>query len=231
MVRMGDADGSISGAVHTTPDVVRSALRLIGPDGQTKLVSSFFLMIMPATFPGECRAMIFADCGLNVDPNAEQLAEIASASADSARQLLGQEPRIALLSFSTRGSAQHPKVGKVEQAGVLLQAMRPDLSMDAAIQVDAAIIPDIAQAKAPGSALGGNANVLIFPDLDSGNIAYKIAERIGGATAIGPILQGLAKPANDLSRGCNADDVFAMIAVTAIQAQASRNSPRRTAGL
>lgn len=220
MVRLGQAEGSIGGAVNTTADTVRAALQVIGTDPRYSLVSSFFVMMLCEDHHDDLKgAMIFADCGLVVNPNAEELAQIALASADSAKGLLQVEPRVAMLSFSTSGSARHPLVDKVVTATRLAQAERPDLVIEGDVQLDAGIVPEISIRKAPGSVVKGRANVLIFPDLEAGNIGYKMAERLGKAKAIGPVLQGLAKPANDLSRGCTAEDVFRLIAVTVVQAQ------------
>lgn len=218
MVRAGDADGSVAGAVHTTTDVVRTAIQMIGVDSSFKLVSSFFLMMLCEPFHSLKGGLIFSDCGLVIDPNAEELSEIAMAAADSARNLLGEEPRVAMLSFSTSGSAKHAAVDKVVAAAERVKAMRPGLAIDGDVQLDAAIVAEIASRKLPQSQVKGRANVLIFPNLEAGNIGYKLAERVGGAVAIGPLLQGLAKPANDLSRGCSAEDVFHVIAVTVVQA-------------
>ena len=219
MVHLGDADGSVAGAVHTTAEVVRTAIQIIGVDKAFKLVSSFFLMMMCEPFHNLKGGLIFSDCGLVVDPNAEELSEIAIAAADSAQHLLGEAPRVAMLSFSTSGSARHAAVNKVVAAAERVKGLRPGLAIDGDVQLDAAIVADIANRKVPDSQVGGKANVLIFPNLEAGNIGYKLAERMGGAVAIGPLLQGLAKPANDLSRGCSAEDVFHVIAVTVVQAQ------------
>lgn len=220
MVRLGHADGTVGGAVATTGDTVRAALQVIGKAKEAPLVSSFFLMALPENHPSGRDAMIFGDCGLVIDPTPEELAAIAVASAASCSQLLEVEPQVALLSFSTMGSARHAAVSKVSEAAALLKANHPDLKADGELQFDAAFAPEVAATKAKGSTVAGHANVMIFPNLDAGNIGYKIAQRIGGAEAIGPVLQGLAKPANDLSRGCVAQDVTNMIAVTALQAKA-----------
>lgn len=219
MVRNGHADGTVGGAVATTPDVVRAALQVIGKAKTAPLVSSFFLMALPEGHPSQRAGMTFGDCGLVIDPNAEELAAIAVASAASHQQLLGESPKVALLSFSTMGSAKHAAVTKVTDAAAILKTDHPDLDADGELQFDAAFVPEVGASKAKGSTVAGHANVMIFPNLDAGNIGYKIAQRVGGAQAIGPILQGLSKPANDLSRGCSADDVFNMIAVTVLQAR------------
>ncbi|WP_416050722.1 phosphate acetyltransferase [Cupriavidus basilensis] len=221
MVRLGHADGSVAGAVHTTADVVRTAIQVIGIHPAFKLVSSFFLMMLCEPFHALKGGLIFSDCGLVVDPDAFELAEIAMAAADSAQNLLMDAPRVAMLSFSTSGSARHAAVDKVVQATRLVQVQRPALAIDGDVQLDAAIVAEIARKKIEHSKVEGRANVLVFPSLEAGNIGYKLAERVGGAKAIGPLLQGLQKPANDLSRGCSADDVFYVIAVTAVQAQAA----------
>lgn len=218
MVRNGDADGTVGGAVATTSDTVRAALTMIGKAPDAALVSSFFLMSLPANHPSGRSAMIFGDCGLVIDPDAAELAAIAAQSAASCTQLLGDAPKVAMLSFSTKGSARHERVTKVTDALAILQDTYPDLPADGELQFDAAFVPEVGASKAPGSPTAGHANVLIFPNLDAGNIGYKIAQRIGGCDAIGPVLQGLAKPANDLSRGCTAADVTNMIAVTTLQA-------------
>jgi phosphate acetyltransferase len=217
MVRLGDADGTVAGAVSTTADTVRAALQIIKKAPDAALVSSFFLMVMDQEHHLRKGAVVFADCGLTIEPDSEQLADIAIASASSFTALTGNVPKVAMLSFSTMGSARHEKVGKVQRATLLVAEKEPDLTVSGELQFDAAFIPEVAASKAPGDAVKGDANVFVFPNLDAGNIGYKIAQRIGGAKAIGPILQGLAKPANDLSRGCSAQDVTDMIAITAAQ--------------
>lgn len=217
LVKLGYADGTLGGATTTTAEIVRTAIQVIGTAPDAKMVSSFFLMLLCKDHHETKGALVFSDAGLVIDPNASEMAEIAHASAGSLVHLTGETPKVAMLSFSTRGSAGGEKVSKVVEATALLRKMAPDMIVDGELQFDAAFVPDVATAKAPGSTVGGSANVFIFPNLDTGNIAYKIAQRIGGAVAIGPILQGLAQPANDLSRGCDAEDILHMIAVTAAQ--------------
>ncbi len=222
MVREGDADSTIGGAVATTAATVRAAFQIIGRAPGVPMVSSFFLMILCDDHHPKKGTLVFADCALTVEPTVEELAQIAISSADSFRALVEQTPRIAMLSFSTGGSARHDRVSRVARATAIVGSTRPDLTVDGEIQFDAAFIPAVGAAKAPDSPLEGAANVLVFPGLESANIGYKIAQRIGGALAIGPILQGLARPANDLSRGCSVDDVYHLIAVTSVQAASVR---------
>ena len=221
LVKLGYAHGTIGGAVATTADVVRAALTVIGPAQNTKLVSSFFLMLFCADHHVKKGAHIFADAGLVIDPSAEEMAEIAMASAASFTALVNETPRIAMLSFSTLGSAAHASTSKVVSATDIVRTKEPELIIDGELQFDAAFVPEVASAKAAASPLKGEANVFVFPNLEAGNIAYKIAQRVGHAIAIGPILQGLALPANDLSRGCSAEDILHMIAVTVAQCDSS----------
>jgi phosphate acetyltransferase len=221
MVHLGHADGSVAGAVNTTADVVRNAIQIIGIRPSFKLVSSFFLMMLCEPFHTMKGGLIFSDCALVVEPDAVQLSEIAMAAADSTRALLMEEPRVAMLSFSTSGSAHHAAVDKVIEATRIVKEARPHIAIDGDVQLDAAIVAEIALRKVHHSQVEGHANTLIFPSLEAGNIGYKLAERIGGAKAIGPLLQGLHKPANDLSRGCSEDDIYYVIAVTCVQAHAA----------
>ena len=219
MVKLGDADGLVSGAVHSTGDMLRPALQVIKTKPGTKLVSSSFLMECPNKAIGENGLLFYADCVVNPCPTAEELAHIAVSAAETARTLCGvAEPRVAMLSFSTKGSASHELVAKVQEATATAKALAPELLIDGELQLDAALVPSVAAAKAPGSPVAGRANVLIFPDLQAGNIGYKITQRLGGADCFA-VLQGLAKPCNDLSRGCSAEDIVNTIAMTAVQAQ------------
>lgn len=225
LVRMGHAAGTVGGAVATTSDIVRTALQVIGKAPDAALVSSFFLMYPPEDAGGDARAMLYSDCGLVIDPSAAELSAIAAASAASCRSLMREEPRIAMLSFSTKGSAKHTNIDKVTEAASLLREAHPELEVDGELQFDAAFVPSVGARKSPGSSVAGQANVMIFPNLDAGNIGYKMTQRLGGYTALGPILQGLARPANDLSRGCSAEDVTGMIAVTVLQANSEPVTP------
>lgn len=217
MVAAGDADGCVGGAASTTAETVRAAFHSIGTRQDVRTVSSFMLVCVKDQSYGHHGVLAFADCGIVIDPNAVELAEIALATAASYRALIGIEPVVALLSFSTKGSASHPFVQKVAEAVRIVHERCPELHIDGELQVDAALVASIGRGKAPGSTVAGQANILIFPDVASGNIGYKLVERLGGAAAFGPFLQGLAKPANDVSRGCSAGDIYSAALVTALQ--------------
>lgn len=219
MVKSNDADGMVAGACHATADTLRPALQILKTAPGVKLVSGFFIMDVPNCKYGENGTFLFADCGLNQDPTAEELAAIADSSAKSFKSLVGGKPVIALLSHSTKGSAKHALVDKVVEATKIAKEQYPQLALDGELQLDAALVPAIAKSKAPGSEAAGKANVLIFPNLDCGNIGYKLVQRLAGADAYGPMLQGIAKPVNDLSRGCSWEDIVGVVALTAVQAQ------------
>lgn len=219
MVKQGDGDGLVSGACHSTSDTLRPALQILKTAPGTKLVSAFFVMVVPNCEYGENGIFIFSDSGLNEYPDADALSEIAISSAKSFEQLVGAQPKVAMLSYSTYGSAHSPLTDKVVEATKLLKKKDPNLICDGELQLDAAIIPEIAASKAPGSQVAGKANTLIFPDLDAGNIGYKLVQRLAKAEAYGPLCQGIAKPVNDLSRGCSSEDIAGVIAITAVQAQ------------
>lgn len=222
MVKNDDAHGMVSGAVHTTGDLLRPGLQIIKTAPGISVVSSFFIMLLKDKSFGEEGQMLFADCAVNPNPNADELAAIAIATAESAKRLMKFEPKVAMLSFSSYGSAKHELVSKVVEATKKAQAMRPDLSIDGELQLDAAIVESVGKKKAAASPVAGKANVLVFPDLQAGNIGYKLVERLAGADAIGPICQGFAKPINDLSRGCSVEDIVNVVAITAVQAQNSK---------
>lgn len=217
LVRKGEADGMVGGAVNNTADVVRAAIRIIGVKKNCSVMSSFFIMKVPNVKCGEDGCFLFADCGVVPEPSAEQLADIAVSTASSARELFNWTPRVAMLSYSTKGSAQGVSVEKVKKAVDIARSRENGLMIDGEVQLDAAIVPDVAKEKKAHEVLSGNANILIFPDLNSGNISYKIVQRLAGAEATGPVFQGLAKPVNDLSRGCSVEDIVNSVAVTAVQ--------------
>ena len=221
IVKNGDADGMVCGACHSTSDVLRAALQVLKTAPGVKLVSAFFVMVVPDCAYGQDGTFIFADCGLEIQPDAEKLAHIAVNSAQSWRTLMGTEPTVALLSHSTKGSAvATADRAKVEEATALAKELAPELALDGELQLDAAIVPSVGSSKAPDSPVAGKANVLVFPDLDAGNIGYKLVQRLAKAEAYGPITQGLAAPVNDLSRGCSAEDIVGVIGITCVQAQA-----------
>lgn len=219
MIKNGDADGQVAGALNTTGNVLRAAFQVIKTKPGIDVVSGAFIMLLPENSPfGDNGLLVFADCAVLPDPNAKELAQIAISASETARDIAGIEPRIAMLSFSTKGSARHARVDKVIEAVSLVHQQRPDLLIDGELQADAAIVPGVAKKKAPGSPLEGTANVLVFPSLETGNISYKLVQRLAGVQAVGPILQGLAAPVNDLSRGCFPEDIYKTIIITCNQA-------------
>ena len=222
MVKMGDADGMVSGACHSTADTLRPCLQILKTKPGTKLVSSFFVMVVPDCDMGENGTFVFSDCGLEQNPDSEKLAAIALSAAESFKLLVGDEPRVAMLSHSSKGSAKHADVDKVVEAVKIAKENAPEgVMVDGELQLDAAIVPSVGASKAPDSPVAGKANVLVFPDLDAGNIGYKLVQRLAKAEAYGPLTQGIAAPVNDLSRGCSADDIVGVVAITAVQAQAA----------
>ena len=219
MVKAGDADGVVSGACHSTANTLKPSLQIIKTAPGTKLVSSFFIMVVPDCDMGANGTFVFSDCGLVQNPSSEELAAIAASSAQSFQMLVQEEPKVALLSHSSKGSAKHADVDKVVEAVRIAKEQNPQLKLDGELQLDAAIVPSVGASKAPGSEVAGQANVLIFPDLDAGNIGYKLVQRLAKAEAYGPVTQGIAAPINDLSRGCSAEDIVGVVAITAVQAQ------------
>ena len=219
MVKLNEADGLVSGAIHSTSDTLRPALQILKTAPGTKLVSAFFLMVVPDCEYGEDGVFVFGDCGLNENPTAEQLAEIAHSSSESFTQLVGKESKVAMLSYSTMGSAKSELTQKVIDATNIVKENYPEIKVDGEMQLDAAIVPSVGKSKAPNSEIAGAANTLIFPDLNAGNIGYKLTQRLAKAEAYGPLCQGIARPVNDLSRGCSAEDVAGVVAITAVQAQ------------
>ncbi len=219
MIKKGDADGMVAGAINTTANTLRPALQIIKTSPGISVVSSCFIMILKNEEYGHNGVMVFGDCAVNPNPDAEQLAAIAVSTAKTAAQLTGMDPKVAMLSFSTKGSAKHELVDKVALATARVKELSPELMVDGELQADAALVASVGQLKSPGSPVAGHANVLIFPDLQAGNIGYKLVQRLAGAEAVGPICQGLAAPVNDLSRGCSVDDIVSVVAITAVQAQ------------
>ena len=219
MIKMGDADGMVAGAINTTANTLRPALQIIKTSPGISVVSSCFIMILKNEDYGHNGVMVFGDCAVNPNPDAEQLGAFAVSTAKTAAQLTGMDPKVAMLSFSTKGSAKHELVDKVAQATARVKELNPSLMVDGELQADAALVASVGQLKSPGSPVAGHANVLIFPDLQAGNIGYKLVQRLAGAEAVGPICQGLAAPVNDLSRGCSVEDIVSVVAITAVQAQ------------